>query len=524
MGLAASQAKMLLLTARKSDVEARLMSLSNERLSLSRQSSDLSEKYSAALNATQFAWNTSTGKADLTYDLFMNPSTSVNNSGQYLLQNANTSAVILSNSTASRLGLSNLGNAGDISSLYSQAEFVAKAMGVSSTSGRAQVITDVAKIGRTSTDLASSSKVDDAYQISAFTTAYSDMFVRAELANGGYTATTSGDNVGYPASNGAFVQNFYAPGSEGNAEKLEYVKAALNTVVTDITGDAGAAIMKTLKNNYDDQWSEELAILINTAAAKAQQDTINEYYAKVQSGKYTSTQKSDDARDAIAGTNKVGVATKDEDDWFIDYNQVINSFLNNFDAECAKLNGDNSKANAFFNKNTGNSSTRSTQGTGSTCTVTTVEEAEEEEGTTEIDGLNGNGVSDTYEEKYYMNLYNALMSYGWETNNGMTTENGLQSQLLFGNVSILQLTGGGWSSLSTSDIASPLMSETDDEAINKAEAEYEAAKDRLDYKESQIDTLMNKLDTERSAIEVEVESVQKVIKGNSERSFKIFDA
>lgn len=533
MGLAASQARMLLLTARKNDVESQLMSIANQKLSLSRQSADLSKKYSDALNATKFAWDTSNGTTDLNYDLFMNPSNAINSSGQYLLRNTNTNAVLLSPTTAALLGLNGSGGAGAITSIYSQAEFVAAAMGVTSATAKAQVTSDVADIGSNSTDIAGKIPGSSTSRtINSFSTAYADDFIRAELVSKGYTAKNGinerggSSAVGYSSNNCPYPVCFYSSYDEDYDFRTDLARAALNTVVSDITTDVSSALTQTLKNNYGDSWSDELQEILKIAMIEAQKDTIKQYGTSFSALK---TQvHNGDAKDMVSGTNIIVNATNDEDDYWMDYNQVITTFLNYFDAQCATLNSDDQTANWFKNRNLGTTAIREANGisTDGTCTVdmdetTTVEEVEED---SPSDTLNTNGVSDTYEEKYYMNLYNALKIYGWEVNEGITTEEGLQSQLLYGNVSMLQLTTGGWASLSSSDVSSPLISEYDDDAVDKAAAEYEAAKDQIDYKESNLDIRMNNLDVERSAIETEVESVQKIISKNIEKSFKMFDA
>lgn len=531
MGLAASQARMLLLTARKSDVEGQMMSISNQKLAMSRQAADLSKKYSDALNATKFEWNTGSGKKDLSYDLFMNPANAVTGSGQYLLRNANTNAIILSDTTLSKFGLSASGGAGSITSVYpTQADFVAAAMGITSPSGKAQVATDVAAIGTSSTDIISKT---DANKITGFKTSYTDAYVRAELASGTYKYNCIAD------SGGAVEQRSYSGNDAACATKFVFdiddpikQEANLHSLVSDITSDVAKATTAVLKTKYGAKWTDELQTLIATAEVQAQTYTDTYYYQQLKHMQsITGNSGNDRAKAAIEGTTGIADATHNQQEIWLDSNQIINVFLNYFDAQCAKLNGDDATQNAFGARNPSTSlppsaAERTVQGTSTDgkCTVTTVDDPTGDDTTGSADSLNSNGVSDTYEEKYYMNLYNALKSYGWETNSGIKSEEGLQSQMMYGNVSILQLTSGGWTSLSTSDIASPLTTESDTEAVSKAEAEYNSAKDELDYKESQLDITMNNLDTERSAIDTEVDSVQKIINKNIEKSFKMFEA
>ena len=62
----------------------------------------------------------------------------------------------------------------------------------------------------------------------------------------------------------------------------------------------------------------------------------------------------------------------------------------------------------------------------------------------------------------------------------------------------------------------------DKTALAKAEAEYEKATKDIDNKDKQYDMDLSKLETERTALTTEYESVKKVISDNIERTFGIF--
>lgn len=64
----------------------------------------------------------------------------------------------------------------------------------------------------------------------------------------------------------------------------------------------------------------------------------------------------------------------------------------------------------------------------------------------------------------------------------------------------------------------------DKSAIAIAEQEYKTSMDRLESQDKQFDMQLNKLETEHSALQTEYEAVQKVIKNNVEKSFNIFNA
>ena len=77
MGMAASQARLLTITARKADAEFQSMALSHQKLALSRNMEKISSEYQEALNATKLVYDYyGSGDSDmgLTYGLLMNPS------------------------------------------------------------------------------------------------------------------------------------------------------------------------------------------------------------------------------------------------------------------------------------------------------------------------------------------------------------------------------------------------------------------------------------------------------------------
>ena len=59
-------------------------------------------------------------------------------------------------------------------------------------------------------------------------------------------------------------------------------------------------------------------------------------------------------------------------------------------------------------------------------------------------------------------------------------------------------------------------------AITKAETEYEQALSDIEAKDKQLDVRMKKLDTEHNALQTEYDSIKGVIEKNVERNFKIF--
>ena len=96
MGLAASQARLLSITARKADCEFQSMTLSHEKIALARNMERLSDEYQNALKQTKLVYDyygSGTSQMDLTYGLLMSPS-SYNDYSPKLITNAQNKVVL----------------------------------------------------------------------------------------------------------------------------------------------------------------------------------------------------------------------------------------------------------------------------------------------------------------------------------------------------------------------------------------------------------------------------------------------
>ena len=102
MGLAASQARLLTITSRKSSAQFESMRLSHEKLALSRSLTDVSNEYQNSLKQTKLFYDFyGIGSTDnmLSYSLFMTPSY-INDYTPVLLTNRQN-RIVLSTSFAS---------------------------------------------------------------------------------------------------------------------------------------------------------------------------------------------------------------------------------------------------------------------------------------------------------------------------------------------------------------------------------------------------------------------------------------
>ena len=156
-------------------------------------------------------------------------------------------------------------------------------------------------------------------------------------------------------------------------------------------------------------------------------------------------------------------------------------------------------------------------------------------------GEEGEGFFDQDDFNYYVRMYNEIQQAGGCVSidefdgplNGDASTDGdwLKNQLSSGKFSISIVNtdkkNGDISFSTTSTSTDSSLSETttstiDKKALAKAEAEYEHETKKIDQKDKKYDMELSKLETERSALTKEYESVKKVASDNIERTFGIF--
>ena len=85
------------------------------------------------------------------------------------------------------------------------------------------------------------------------------------------------------------------------------------------------------------------------------------------------------------------------------------------------------------------------------------------------------------------------------------------------------LKNAAWTSIIYTN-ALDISTQTDEAAIAKAEAEYEATTKDIESKDKQYDSMLKLLDTEHSALQTEYDTVKSVISKNMERTLKMYSA
>ena len=125
MGLAASQARFLCITARKADCEYKSTALAQEKLDITKQLGDISTQYAQAMNATKLVWSNDAVENDygLTYSLMMMP-TAANDYNPYMITSP-SGAIVLNNEYAAAAKAAGISKAGGIGSQASRDKFIA---------------------------------------------------------------------------------------------------------------------------------------------------------------------------------------------------------------------------------------------------------------------------------------------------------------------------------------------------------------------------------------------------------------
>lgn len=137
---------------------------------------------------------------------------------------------------------------------------------------------------------------------------------------------------------------------------------------------------------------------------------------------------------------------------------------------------------------------------------------------------NGISTADSYNENYYINLYNKMESgFVTITSDNASNKDWMQTQIKSGNLLLQKYMNGDWEKASWFANTDVVEQEAGTAETSQAEAEYEASMAKIKTKDSRYDLELKKIDTEHTTIQTEIDSVKKVIDKNIERTFKTFE-
>lgn len=135
---------------------------------------------------------------------------------------------------------------------------------------------------------------------------------------------------------------------------------------------------------------------------------------------------------------------------------------------------------------------------------------------------------DTGDSELYANFYDALFNQicinGWTENDQIDDEEYLAEMLKSGMTFISSISDDGYYYQGNYSTDKNILEVTDDEAIARAEAKYNTEKTKIENKEETIDLKMKNLDTEISSLTTEYDTTKSVISKAIEKSFKRYEA
>ena len=132
---------------------------------------------------------------------------------------------------------------------------------------------------------------------------------------------------------------------------------------------------------------------------------------------------------------------------------------------------------------------------------------------------------DTVKAAYYEEIYAAITAAGgWIGVDDEQAESDSWVSNMIKNAEVILATYDSSEetlSRTTASINTNLKEVADDSAIEEAASEYEAETAKIDAKDTNYDTLLETLETERSSISTEIDSLKTIISDNIESNFKI---
>ena len=140
-----------------------------------------------------------------------------------------------------------------------------------------------------------------------------------------------------------------------------------------------------------------------------------------------------------------------------------------------------------------------------------------------IDEKNANENGDA-KAKWYTNLFELATKNGYKTLLDGLASSSEWIQFAFEN-GIVQMhqidEHNAWNNVIYSN-CSDITEQTDDKAIAIAEAEYNAAMNKIENKDKRYDLELKNIDTEHNSLQVEYDSIKTAIDKNIERNFKLY--
>lgn len=598
MGLSAAQARLLTITARKSDCEFLSMTLSHQKIALSRDMENISTNYQNALNQTKLVYDyygSGTSQMDLNYGLLMTPSVYNDYFPKLVTDPKNRVVLNASYAAAARAaGIPAEGLLGTPSSDVRNKFIEALAAENVITPGKAVSIQSVAygnTIGLGDTVSVSSSTTDITYDElitlikanSMNTSSFGLTFgtkedksavmespehlikfdkdgKREELAFNSDSSPSISladllqDNAQYvigmesgmaertPIMEAAYLQEKLIGSSENSPSFLNWLTDCFTSILGGTTQN-DLALQYAYNAVYDliypnntiqdaaayihDNWSDwgnlsEKKYKVRPKCGAESNDRGLTYSEMMQeiSGLW-------DTREIHRGydqcleqpsNNYIGFAftaenlgsgkeKKDTSEIAINLNNIVDVFLT-----------------AFVEYSKGVDQTNYSYGIGKLSDAVLYDPNHDNFKFTMVSDTSIDNGDANLEARFYDTMFNIICTQGWVENDQVDDSGYMQEMMKNGKFWISSISDDGYYYQGNYSTDTYISEVTDNEAIAKAEAQYNTEKTKIQNKEDTIDLKMKNLDTEISSLTTEYDSTKGIISKAIEKSFKRYEA
>ncbi len=572
MGLSASQARLLTITARKSDCEYQSMRYSHQKLSLSRNMTDISNEYQNALDATKLVYDfygTGDKTNPLSYNLMMTPSEL--NGYLPLMLSDNSGKIILNAKYAAAAKAAGIPQEG-LGCLPSSGTRDAFIQGMAASGLISQDAADLytgiqysQTIGNGSTDLA---------------TVTTEKMTLKELLDR-YSSGELCDVTEYGWDSTTMINAFSKDPANANANNhIDYVDLMNGTQTIadrDNEPQASVSIADILEGNYSicvgtglgvkedernnggavravanlDIWDwmfEELANMLGVTGD-----------SKVQSAIAYATSMTQNLINPNNGFYKYEGRTKEEGDHFHRVNGCMLGQAHQDGREWGTNNADFIGVVEFSNKHIDVGKGKRRDGVSINLTniakvfLTYFAEAIEGIGesryhvnndspsnrrvkdsvlmdindqhfTFDIMVNEGVNTDQTLNSGFYDGIFNQICINGWRENINIDDSDYMQEMLKTGKLLLNTCSDDGYYYATNYATNTYIREISDEDMVAKAEAKYNTEKQKIEHKEQTLDLKMKNLDTEISSLTTEYDTVKSLISKNIEKGFKRYDA
>lgn len=500
MGMAASQGRFLQLTSRKNDIGLQLTRLSNQKVGLTREMQKVTKDYREALNTKTLKWSDNGGVSyvDLSYSNLMTPS-SMNKMNPYVLTDSSDKVVIASNYEKYAKMISPDGKAGG-----------------DYESNRMKILSDL--IGVDESQFANY----DTYQqnLNDAQINLDKLYEDKDKHDKKKPVETDTEKL----LETAFQNNSCSGGTFDGASNWKEAFHNNKTIkFTDKSGlDSLAAQLKTLAPYFPDVTEEDFGGAVDNTISglKTDFDNID--------------------KNEVADSNTVLVTGK-KGEYKVNVQMLISEILAQVATEVKNKNG---YTGAGSNPNARNYEW---------CDVNKGEYKTWKDTADDIDkdikaGLEVFNAAEkalasvfTSEQEgkiaFYDAIFTAIAEKGWTQNDKVTDNDYLNAMLQNGAYSITTMERSLYTDGQNEDGTAKFRYEystdiaendthvykvNDTDVQNEALVEYEYKKSIINTKETRIDTRMDNLKTEQSAIQQMLQGIEQVRNDNIERTFSIF--